>query len=169
MGMQRLLLACCCLLALGLATRAAGLSDENAVEEAEKSQAVNSDITTNLRNIRAADPDKKDKNKPRQEKKKKREKKKKGKKISKKKGVQKKKGQKKKRRKARKRIHQKTKTNQKRERRSKRPKRPKRRTETVGTKILQRKRKRSPTIVKMGMRNVRRGKSLEKSRNRKRR
>merc|ERR1711951_244514 len=61
--MQRLLGVCCCLLAFGLATRAAGLSDDNAIEEADKSPAVNSDVATNLRNIRAADPAEKDKKK----------------------------------------------------------------------------------------------------------
>merc|ERR1712071_664061 len=54
--MQRLIGACCCLLALSLATTAAGLSDEKAIEETKKSGAVNADVATNLRNVRAADP-----------------------------------------------------------------------------------------------------------------
>ena len=50
-----------------------GVSDENAVETPQQSQLANSDVATNLRNIRAADPGKraKNNNKPDQEKKKK--------------------------------------------------------------------------------------------------
>jgi len=77
--MQRLLGACCCLLALGLATRAAGLSDEKAIEEAaEKSGLVNSDsVATNLRNVRAAEPKKRGEKEQKQSQKKKKKSKKK--------------------------------------------------------------------------------------------
>jgi len=73
--MQRLLGACCCLLALGLATRAAGLSDEKAIEEAaEKSGLVNSDsVATNLRNVRAAEPKKRGEKEQKQSQKKEKE------------------------------------------------------------------------------------------------
>jgi cobalamin-dependent methionine synthase I len=50
---MRLLGACCCLLALGLATQAADHSAEKALKEVEPSGALQKDVATNLRKIRA--------------------------------------------------------------------------------------------------------------------
>merc|ERR1712004_279662 len=56
---MRLLGACCCLLALGLATQAAGSSAGNAIEKTELSGNLKNDVASMLRNVRDADPKKK--------------------------------------------------------------------------------------------------------------
>merc|ERR1712062_271637 len=70
---QRLLGACCCLLALGLATQAADHSANKALKEVKQSGALQKDVATNLRKIRSAAPkkgrDKKDKRRTKEKKK----------------------------------------------------------------------------------------------------